>query len=110
MDNTEFAAVVIDYGELGKEDCKSVFAKVREKGTVLIQDNETDLCVLMDPVRFQSMLDLVMEYQELNRKLFNSKTLNKSSFTSKDVMEAIGYSKEKIDSIDTSIEELMMGK
>ena len=98
----------VEFDKLEGQDLKTLFSKVRERGTFLIQNGDEELCVLMDPEQFELLQSVIEEYQQNIRRY--GRGFVRAPFTWKNAMEAMGVPRVEIDEIDTSLEELMKGK
>ncbi len=86
-------------GEAGK-----IFEEVKKTGDKIVMKNNKPACVLVDPQRYQEMLDIIEDYYLLQKAQLRVAEDNpKYMVSQQDVMDELGISEADLDSVEVDI-------
>ncbi|MFA5636427.1 MAG: type II toxin-antitoxin system Phd/YefM family antitoxin [Anaerovoracaceae bacterium] len=85
-------------------EANKIFAEVRQSGDKIVMKNNVPACVLVDPQRYQDMLDIIEDYYLLREaQLRVAEDKPKYMVSQQDVMDELGISETDLHSVEVDI-------
>lgn len=85
-------------------EANKIFAEVRASGDKIVMKNNIPACVLVDPQRYQEMLDIIEDYYLLQEAQTRVAEENpKYMISQEEVMNKLGICESDLDSVEVDI-------
>ncbi len=85
-------------------EASKIFAEVKKTGDKIVMKNNIPACVLVDPARYQEMLDIIEDYYLLQEAQIRvAEETSNYMVSQQEVMDELGISKEDLDSVEVDI-------
>ena len=96
---------IIPITRFNRGEANKIFDEVQSCGTKIVMKNNTPACVLISPGQYESLMEMLSDYQLLtqaqSRLSLNDDTNNLSH---SEVLSELGISQAELDEIDVEIE------
>lgn len=85
-------------------EANKIFAEVKQSGDKIVMKNNIPTCVLVDPQRYQKMLDIIEDYYLLQEAQIRVAEDNpKYTISQQEIMDRLEISESDLDSVEVDI-------
>lgn len=96
---------IIPITRFNRGEANRIFDEVSETGVKVVLKNNVPTCVLVDPERYETMVDALEDYAlffEAEKRIENAG--NNGYLTEQEVMEQLGVKESDLDDVEVEIE------
>lgn len=95
---------IVPMSRFKQGDVQEIFNEVKVSGTKIVLENNEPSCVLINPIKYQMLLEALEDYELYIEAVTRSKDTNCKTYTHDEICDMYGITEEDLEDVEVEIE------
>lgn len=96
---------IVPISRFNRGEASKIFEEVDDRGVKVVLKNNTPVCVLMQPARYEEMVDALEDYALFFEAQQRLKQAGSKTLTQDEVLKDLGLTQADLDQVEVDLEE-----